>query len=80
MSSSEFNYESAKGHLMNLDFGALGTRTMQFSTVAEEEALDLEAHQHKHEYGQARLMRLATWINLESRISVSPYVLLCNCF
>lgn len=79
LSSSEFNYESAKGHLMNLDLGALGTRTMQFSTVTEEEAVDLEVHQHKPEYGQARLMCLATWINLESRISVSPYVLLYSC-
>lgn len=61
---------------MNLDIDTLGTRTMQFSTVAEEETADLEAHQQSSAYGQERLMRLATWINLESHISVSLSVLL----
>lgn len=61
---------------MNLDIDALGTRTMLFSTAAEEEMVDLEGRQQSSEYGQARLMRLATWINLENNISVSLPLLL----
>lgn len=73
MGSSEFNYESAKRHLTNLDLEALGSRTMHFNTVAEEEA-DGGAGNQSHGGGHGRLMRLATWINLDSRFSVSAFV------
>ncbi|KAJ4394254.1 hypothetical protein N0V93_003471 [Gnomoniopsis smithogilvyi] len=36
LGSSAFNYDSAKKHLMNLEFEALGSHTMHFNTVAEE--------------------------------------------
>lgn len=74
MGSSEFNYEGAKRHLMNLNLDALGTQTMQFSTVAEGEADPETNHQHSG-HGQVRLMRLSTWVNLESHISVSVFMI-----
>lgn len=72
LSSSEFNYERAKRHLVNLDLGALGSQMMNFNTVAEEEA-DGVADDPTHIRAQGRLMRLATWANLDSRLSVSYY-------
>lgn len=70
LGSSEFKYETAKRHLLNLNLDSLGSRTMHFNTVAEEEA-DGGAGDQAHAQGHGRLMRLATWINLDSRISVS---------
>lgn len=72
LSSSEFNYERAKRHLMNLGLGALGSPMMHFNTVAEEET-DGVADDPTHIRAQGRLMRLATWVNLDSRFSVSYY-------
>lgn len=76
LGSSEFNYESAKKHLMNLNFDALGSRTMYFNTVAEEE-VNVEAGDHTNNHGRGRLMRLATWVNLDSHFSVSFYDSAC---
>lgn len=56
---------------MNLNFDALGSRTMHFSTVAEEEVDGGDGSQINNQ-GRGRLMRLATWVNLDSRFSVSP--------
>ncbi|KAF3764856.1 hypothetical protein M406DRAFT_259223 [Cryphonectria parasitica EP155] len=69
LGSSKFNYESAKSHLMNLDLDALGSRTMHFNTVAEEEA-DSAVGGQSGSHGHARLLRLATFVNLDSRFSV----------
>lgn len=70
LGSSEFNYETAKKHLLNLNFDALGSRTMHFNTVAEED-LDVGAGNQMRNQGRGELMRLATWVNLDSRLSVS---------
>ncbi|POS79862.1 DNA mismatch repair protein MSH5 [Diaporthe helianthi] len=67
LGSVEFNYENAKSHLINLDLASLHRGTMHFNTVAGDEAdggLDMNDDRH------ARLMQLATWINLDSRFSV----------
>lgn len=68
LGSVEFNYESAKSHLINLDLDSLRHRTLHFNTVAGDEAeggADMNDHIH------AKLLQLATWINLDSRFSVS---------
>lgn len=67
LGSIEFNYENAKSHLINLDLDSLRRRTMHFNTVAGDGAeggADVDDERH------ARLMQLATWINLDSRFSV----------
>lgn len=53
---------------MNLNIDSLGPQTMHFNTVAEEE---VEAAADVNGQRQGKLMRLATWIDLDSRISVS---------
>lgn len=58
---------------MNLNLDALGSQTMHFNTVAEEETDDGTGEQ-LHGGEQGRLMRLATWINLDSQISVSIFI------
>lgn len=55
---------------MSLDLDALGSCTVRFTTVVEEEE-DVGAGDQSYAQGHARLMRLATWIDLDSRISVS---------
>lgn len=70
LGSSEFNYDRAEKQLMKLNFDALGPQTMHFNTVAEEEN-DLGAEDETRNYARGRLMRLATWIDLDSRFSVS---------
>ncbi|KAK7737430.1 hypothetical protein SLS53_006503 [Cytospora paraplurivora] len=66
LSSVEFNYESAKSHLMNLDIDSLSPQTMHFNTVAGDE---VEGAADVNGPRQGKLMRLATWIDLDSRIS-----------
>lgn len=53
---------------MNLNIDSLGTQTMHFNTVAEEE---VEAAADVNGQRQGKLMRLATLVDLDSRISVS---------
>lgn len=68
LGSVEFNYENAKSHLINLDLDSLRRRTMHFNTVAGDEAesrVDMTDGRH------AKLLQLATWINLDCRFSVS---------
>ncbi|KAJ0121776.1 hypothetical protein J7T55_008943 [Diaporthe amygdali] len=66
LGSAEFNYESAKSHLINLDLDSLRPRTMHFNTVAGDE---VEGGAEMGDERNARLMQLATWINLGSRFS-----------
>ncbi|KUI66380.1 hypothetical protein VM1G_02032 [Cytospora mali] len=67
LGSLEFNYESATSHLMNLNIDSLSPPTMHFNTVAEGEA---EGHANIDGQRQGKLMRLATWIDLDSRFSI----------
>ncbi|ROW11409.1 hypothetical protein VMCG_01390 [Cytospora schulzeri] len=65
--SVEFGYESAKSHLMNLNLDSLSPQTMHFNTVLGNEAEgegDMTGQRH------GKLMRLATWIDLDSRFSI----------
>lgn len=57
---------------MNLDLGGLDSQMMHFNTVAEDKTDGVGADQ-PHIRARGRLMRLATWINLDSRLSVSYY-------
>lgn len=70
--SVEFSYENAKSHLLNINFDSLSTQTMRFITVSGNEA---EGEVDMAGQRQGKLMRLATWIDLDSRFSVSLAIL-----
>ena len=70
LGSSEFSYDSAVRQLLNLNFEFLGAQTMQFNTVAEDELDDVQTGDVRVGQKQNKLMRLATLINLDSRLSV----------
>lgn len=65
--SVEFSYESAKSQLLALNFDSLRPQTMHFNTVTGNEA---EAEVDMAGQRQGKLMRLATWIDLDSRFSI----------
>lgn len=66
--SVEFSYESAKSQLLSLNLDSLSPYTVQFNTVSGNEA---EEESYMNGQRQGKLMRLATWIDLDSRFSVS---------
>lgn len=66
--SLEFSYESAKSHLLSLNLDSLSPQTMHFNTVSGSEA---DGERDMDGQRQGKLMRLATWIDLDSRFSVS---------
>lgn len=53
---------------MNLNLDSLSPQTMHFNTVAGD---DIEGETGTNGQRQGKLMRLATWIDLDSRFSVS---------
>lgn len=67
LGSIEFNYENSKSHLLNLDLSSLHRRTMHFNTAAGDDA---DRGADMDDDRQAKLMQLATWINLDSSFSV----------
>jgi DNA mismatch repair protein MSH5 len=69
--SSDFNYVAAKNKLVNLELSANGTPSIIFTSPGEEltggRACD---HAHPGSIGrQGRLMRLAGWIDLDSKLT-----------
>lgn len=66
--SVEFSYENAKSHLLTLNLDSLSPQTMRFNTVSGNEA---EGDGEMNGQRQGKLIRLATWIDLDSRFSVS---------
>lgn len=69
--ASEFYYEGAKNKLVNLDLDAQHESGMTFTTPGDD---FVGPHDQADSSGvgrQGRLMRLAGWIDLESRLSVS---------
>lgn len=75
MVSSCFNYDSAKGSLVNLDMGFLASKTMHFTTAAEAHQ-DPAISDLPGNNGYGARLQLATFVNLDSRISVSPILAL----
>lgn len=70
LGASEFNYDSAVNQLLNLDFASLGVQSMQFNTVAEDELDEVQTRGIRVGQRENKQMRLATLINLDSRLSV----------
>lgn len=71
--SSEFHYENAKNKLVNLELNADEVPNIIFTTPGDELA-GKAGHGQVELAGlgrQGRLMRLASWIDLQSRLTVS---------
>lgn len=71
--AAEFYYDAAKNKLVNLDFYGPQGSGMVFTTPADD---PVGGHSHDPEGPrnigqQGRQMRMAGWIDLESRLSVS---------
>lgn len=68
--SVEFGYEGAKIKLVNLNLGADEAHNIIFTTPGDELAQD-NGYGNQGSMGrQGRLMRLAAWINLDSKLTV----------
>jgi DNA mismatch repair protein MSH5 len=72
--SSEFHYEAAKNKLVNLQLDDNETPRIIFTTPGDDLMGDAQADQ-VCTGRQGRLMRLAGWIDLDSKLSVyQPYL------
>jgi DNA mismatch repair protein MSH5 len=73
--SSEFHYENAKNKLVNLELSADEVPTIIFTTPGDE-LIGKAANGQVELAGlgrQGRLMRLAGWIDLDSRLTVRSF-------
>lgn len=72
--SAEFQYEPAKSKLVNSDSSGSSGPRMQFSTPGDELMGNMRYIQDPEDYEtaghQGRLLRIAGYIDLESRVSV----------
>jgi len=72
--ASEFRYETAKNKLVALDFDADEATSILFTTPGDK--LGCSAMEGQLDQGgigrHGKLMRLAGWVDIESRISVRP--------
>jgi DNA mismatch repair protein MSH5 len=70
--SAEFCFEAAKNKLVNLDLVAQDEHHTMFQTPSDYPVGGPYGQSYDAESGcQARLMRLARWIDLDSRLTVS---------
>jgi DNA mismatch repair protein MSH5 len=67
--SSEFYYEAAKNKLVNLEQSAGPAPSIMFTTPGDDLVGDAEAD-HSSTGRQGKLMRLAGWIDLDSKLTV----------
>lgn len=66
--SSEFLYDAARNKLINLELRGSEMPSMAFTTPGDDLLLDPQA---RHATGQqGKLMRLARWIDLDSKLTV----------
>lgn len=71
--SADFKYDSGIDMLLGLPLDELCPRTMRFATMTGNEVVDVEDEGSYSDQRQARFMRLAALINLETRVSVWCY-------
>lgn len=77
--SSDFYYEAAKNKLVNLELLADENTNVIFNTAGDELIGDGYADQGGIGR-QGKLMRLAGWIDLDSRVTVRPSTSICAPF
>ena len=70
--SPEFGYEAGKNKLINLNLATDNGPEIHFVTPGNDDAY--ESYQEGNEFGftgrQGKLLRLSTWIDLESRVTI----------
>lgn len=68
--ASEFRYDNALNKLVALELVVDGASTMAFHTAGQALAGDAEYGQVGNPGYQGRLMKLASWIDLDSKVTV----------
>ncbi len=66
LNSTDFRYETGKNKLADLYLGMDGPQSMLYSTVVDDTVLEDQSRGSR----QGQLMRLATFVNLDSQLSV----------
>ncbi|KAI0443128.1 muts domain V-domain-containing protein [Xylaria telfairii] len=69
LNSTDFRYEAGKNRLLDLHLGMDGPQSMIYTTVVDDTVVDVDNYQDGGSR-QGRLMRLATSINLDSRLTI----------
>lgn len=70
LNSTDFRYDTGKAKLLALDLETLGHQSVLYTSVADEMVNEADGFGGEENSKQARLMRLGTLINLDSRLTV----------
>ncbi|KAI0489521.1 muts domain V-domain-containing protein [Xylaria cf. heliscus] len=69
LNSMDFRYEAGRSRLLDLHLGMDGPQSMLYTTVVDDAELEADNYQNRGSR-QGQLMRLATSINLDSRLTI----------
>ncbi|KAI0858379.1 putative MSH5 protein [Xylaria cubensis] len=69
LNSTDFRYEAGRDKLLDLHLGMDGSQSMLYTTVVDDTTLDADNYQNLGSR-QGQLMRLATSIDLDSRLTI----------
>ncbi|KAI1763423.1 muts domain V-domain-containing protein [Hypoxylon sp. FL1150] len=70
LNSSDFRYESGREKLLGLNLEMPGRHNMLYTSVVDEVVDEMDEYGGQKNSRQARLMRLGTSINLDSRLTI----------
>ncbi|KAI1407499.1 muts domain V-domain-containing protein [Hypoxylon sp. FL1857] len=70
LNSADFRYDAGKGKLLALNLETPGRQSVLFTSVVDEPVDEIDDFGGQENSKQARLMRLGTSINLDSRLTV----------
>lgn len=70
LNSTDFRYDTGKAKLLALDLETLGHQSVLYTSVADEMVNEADGFGGEENSKQARLMRLGTLINLDSRLTI----------
>lgn len=79
LNSTDFRYETGKEKLLGLNLEMPGRQSILYTSVVDDAVDEMHEFEGQDNSRQARLMRLGTSINLDSRLTVRTdiFVLLC---
>ncbi|KAI1130465.1 muts domain V-domain-containing protein [Nemania abortiva] len=69
LNSADFRYETGKNKLLDLHLGIDGPQSMLYTTVVDDSVLEAD-NDHSRGSRQGQLMRLATFVNLDSQLTI----------
>ncbi|XDG10457.1 hypothetical protein ABKA04_010072 [Annulohypoxylon sp. FPYF3050] len=70
LNSTDFRYDTGKAKLLALDLETLGQQSVLYTSVTDEMVDEADGFGGEENSKQARLMRLGTLINLDSRLTI----------